>query len=499
MTRLRIVGCKITILDRQFAQYEDTLGRAPKKKLPLGADDLTVETIQRLAAWVEDYETNVNRHDLRLLGRHLYRCLFGAPKSELHKQFEETYAGFRQLRAADDSHRLRLRLAFDPDAAELATFPWEFLYVDDNDGGFFFAGKSTELILTRFIPPNELDALTPDEDPLNILVVVASPQSEELGTIDGTSLIEAVRRLEAPGRLDVRALEDNPRFSDIARTVTPQDGHAWWPDVLHFVGHGRVTSDGVGQLAMRAEEEQEKDHFAQTGKREALVGWVPTSKLLELFPDEHQPRLVFLHACKGAGTRTPSGSYRGFTSGAAELVRAGVPAVIAMQHEIQSEDALNFAQRFYEHVGEGYPIDDAVTYARWKVATTGAVSWSNRRFGTPLLFLQSQEAAILREVPGNGDLTVASRPEVPQGSDGLQRCPYRYDPTENCKGLVEFDLLICPICNQRLVWCSNHHPNMPNASRCVRCAVPIERERERTHAVEGQRRERSGHGTGFGR
>ena len=64
---------------------------------------------------------------------------------------------------------------------------------------------------------------------------------------------------------------------------------------------------------------------------------VDVSKVETLFR-ERKPRLVFLQACYGAAL----GRGVGFST-ALEIVKAGVPAVVAMQYDIDAESADKFA------------------------------------------------------------------------------------------------------------------------------------------------------------
>lgn len=458
MAEVSYINCQVTVHNERVLSYKADFAEE-LRNVPLGGDALTLLTIERLAAWV-DADPLCSREHLELLGKHLYRCMFGAQDSVVHQRFQ---AALRELKADDRKNlRLRLTLAFEPDASRLASYPWEFLHVEHPDGDFFISAPSTatQLVLTRFVPPppEVVNSLEPDERPLKILVVVASPTAPELGTVNPEMLLPRLEKLRSKD-VDVRILS-NPRLAEINDEFGRETESPWWPHIFHFVGHGNVRSSG-GVVAIRMSKEDEDRQFGDKGNRTLDVDWVPTTKLQELFPADHRPRLVFLHACRGAKRE----SYRAFASGAEAFVKAGVPAAIAMQYDIDNEEADYFAQQFYEGLGKGWPVDDAVTAARVQLARrTAPDSWGDRRFGTPLLFLQSRQAVILRPTK--------PAPEPTKPAEAYD-CPYRYDRNRLCNRLVHRDLEQCPKCGGDLQWCANGHPCMADDRRCSSCGVDL--------------------------
>src|SRR4051812_30027380 len=175
MAAIRYVDCNLTILDEQRTKYHDTFRRTPIPGDVGGAQEsLAKDTIERLHRWVASEDPYIEREDLEVLGRHLYCFLFDA---NIRKAFEESYQGFRST--FEKNARLRLVLAFHEEAKELASYPWEFLFMPkrDKEAGFFVcAEKRTELILTRFVPDSTPDdTLRPEEADLKILVAFANP------------------------------------------------------------------------------------------------------------------------------------------------------------------------------------------------------------------------------------------------------------------------------------------------------------------------------------
>jgi hypothetical protein len=307
------------------------------------------------------------------------------------------------------------------------------------------AGARTELALTRCVPPTVPGGLAPAK-PLRILLAVCSPVG--LKQFDARQAVEDIERLAEHDRVEVRPLP-NPRYSDLQRVISEE---GWVPHVFHFIGHG--DPDG---LAIRMEEREQREHHAATGEASWEAKSINADQLSALFAEGSKPRLVFLHACEGAA---PS-SYASFADTARRLVGEDIPAVIAMRYSIVGEDAAAFAQRFYEQIGRGMPVDEAVTVARHHLANlpSDPKSWSNRRFGTPLLYLQS-DAAVILEPP-------------PRGEDARIRQPCPYEATKDCRASVFPEYRNCRACKGRLVWCSRDHANTPDEDQCAVCSEAI--------------------------
>jgi hypothetical protein len=151
---------------------------------------------------------------------------------------------------------------------------------------------------------------------------------------------------------------------------------------------------------------KDKDYDEKQGAYPAR--WLPSDQFQTLF-NEHRPRLVFLHACKGAY----SDSQRAFQSVARQLVSAEIPAVVAMQYDISVQAASIFAQKFYEQLAQGSDIDEAVRAGRIELGNQIPPYWGHPCFGTPVVYLQTDGAIVLPivEVKANGkEMTVESTP-----------------------------------------------------------------------------------------
>jgi hypothetical protein len=144
-------------------------------------------------------------------------------------------------------------------------------------------------------------------------------------------------------------------------------------DIWHFAGHGHDT----GLI------------FADDRLASARVD----AQTLGMLLAGEGVRLAVLNACQaGAG-----GGARTTVAGA--LVRAGLPAVVAMQDDIYDVAAEAFAAAFYDGVSLGLGVDQAVTAGRKAVLAIGgevAAGW-----WLPALYMRTPDGTIWQQPPGN--------------------------------------------------------------------------------------------------
>jgi CHAT domain-containing protein len=143
-------------------------------------------------------------------------------------------------------------------------------------------------------------------------------------------------------------------------------------DLVHFMGHGDFDpQEGVGRLALCDERGETR--------------WVPDRQLARIVVcDGQAPRAVVLHACEGGKADFPIS----FAGVAAQLVRAGVPNVVAMQYPVTNSTASRFSTSLYESIGLGADLDAAVQTAREEIVSG---EWDPRLLGVPVLYSQQPE------------------------------------------------------------------------------------------------------------
>jgi hypothetical protein len=281
----------------------------------------------------------------RTVGAALFKSLLGGP-------LESGYRVSRD-RARRDGKGLRLLLRID--APEVAALPWELLY-DDVEGDFIALARETPVV--RYVELNRPPTAIPISQPPLILGMVAAPKGLATLNVDA----EMQRIQEEIG--DVASLQwvKGQSWRDLQRAIRD----APW-NVFHFIGHGSAQLEG-GSIILEDD----------AGEPAPL----PAEELGRLLAGQPSIGLVVLNSCEGArGNRGDA-----FSSVAATLVRRGLPAVIAMQHEVSDRSAVSFAREFYAAVAGGLPVDAALGEAR---IASSVESRQSAEWATPVLLMRA--------------------------------------------------------------------------------------------------------------
>ncbi len=278
------------------------------------------------------------------------------------------YESYQVARERNRGLRLRLHI----DSWDLTRLPWELLY-DLKRGDFVVFDPMVSLV--RYL---RLHAATPILRPrgsLKVLAVVASPKDQpqldwqrELAVLT-EALSELIKGRQVSvlpclhttyERLHVALLENTP-------------------DVVHFIGHGQYSREAHrGVLSLEDER-----------GRTALLEAPDAARMLQ----RYGVNLVVLNACE-----TANGAWAGL---APALVRAEIPAVIAMQWPIEDRAAIRFSRLFYKALSLGRTVDECLAEGRIGACAAGA---DPNDWAAPVLFLRStsgrlwaEDVAYLRE------------------------------------------------------------------------------------------------------
>jgi len=293
--------------------------------------------------------------DLRMLGAQLYAAAFGGQVGQCLQ---------RSMDAAARQHAgLRIRLRFDPRVGDLAELPWEILYDPEQDR---FLGLSGLTPIVHYVEQGSPVQPLKAHLPLTLLALVSSPkditplQAEQ----EWENLHNALDPMIRNGSIVVERL---PAASLSLLQQRLQRGPV---DLLHFFGHGYFDSvSNTGGLIF--EDEQNNSEI------------VSAEMLGTLIRDHQSLRLVFLNACQSA--RGERGNP--FSGVARQLLRAGVPAVLAMRFAISESAATTLSHTFYEALAGGRPVDTALGQARQAIA----VRAESREWATPVLYSRSDD------------------------------------------------------------------------------------------------------------
>jgi ATP-dependent Clp protease ATP-binding subunit ClpC len=325
------------------------------------------ESVEKLAAKIQGKTANAD--DIQQLGEQLYYALFGM-RTELG-------AHFRQCLASVTRKKGMLRVTLDLDEAdmpEVAALPWEALRAPQEPGrpAIDFATDPRLTLSRKRKMWTAVDARTLHR-PLRIQLVVANPVDSQLakemrlGPVEYETVWNALKLLSQEQSNLIAPLPDpllQANASAIEGALKEQ------PDILHFIGHGRVRKYAkreVGQLAL----------IGVNG----LIQWTNDTVIADLFK-RYQPALVLLQSCEGGKI----GKSHAFVGVASQLVHQNVPTVLAMQYPVRNVIAASIARTFYEFLALGESVDKAVQEVRRNLHIESAQNDPPRDAITPVLF-----------------------------------------------------------------------------------------------------------------
>jgi hypothetical protein len=290
--------------------------------------------------------------NMRALGEALFCALFPTRIAKLWSSAKGSL---------EDGTGMRVRLRIDP--PELTVVPWELAFEEE------YIGLRLRFPIVRYLdlpePPKPLTI----RPPLRVLVAVSQP--EDLAALDITREVASIRQALEPlaERVELEVVDHARRDELLARL---RRGY----HVLHFIGHGMFDGNG-GYLAL---EDSERGSDLMSA---SLLGEMVADSSL---------RLVVLNACE-TSTAGPESAFGGV---AHQLVKAGMPAVVAMQLSIADRTAVAFSREFYGALGDGWPVDTAVQEGRRSIMAALGNHWNeNVDWAIPTLYMRAPDGVIL--------------------------------------------------------------------------------------------------------
>ncbi|NLG49943.1 MAG: CHAT domain-containing protein [Chloroflexi bacterium] len=297
--------------------------------------------------------------------------------------------------ARERGRRLRLRLHVD--SWELARLPWELMY-DTRRGDFFVFDPMFSLV--RYLRLHAAPPTLRQSDTLKIMAVAAAPHDlprlaweRELDV-----LRDALNELADTHKIEItyceHATQEKLHVALLEST----------PDVIHYIGHAAYDEQQrTGKLYL----ENEDGTSAPMNAREAA----------RMFK-RYRASLIVLNACE-----TASGVWAGL---APSLMRAEIPAVVAMQWPVEDQAAIRFSHLFYRALSLGRPLDECVAEGR---IGASAVSCDPNDWAAPVLFLRSPSGTLWVNDLGNLRGRLADVP-AEQVVRGATRLPSAAPPRE---------------------------------------------------------------------
>ena len=342
-------------------------------------DEVTMQSVQLLDAWLNSW-MGMYRNDVALAQRLLRRQTFEVMGRQLWnllfvKDGQPNQVGtlLRKELVASGSARLRVNIEFaDKADQDLKALPWEFLYEPRRDGPGRFLGVETSLLLTRYVArPGGRVTPTKAKSALRVQVVNAMPSDRKFegGRAWVSDVENEIKRVSEIELRDTISKWDAQALS----TALSDDP----PEVVHVVGLCR-GSPGNPEIFTNADD-----------------GWVdPTPLVTALTSHEGAlPQLVILQLYD----YLDGDASENFERLAPDLIKAGIPAVLAMQYAPTVAES-GLGTSFYRGLNSGKTIGEAVQKARNELKASNELNQGQTKempspaFAAPVLYLQEDGA-----------------------------------------------------------------------------------------------------------
>jgi|GEM_PF-987937 len=262
--------------------------------------------------------------------------------------------------ARERGRRLRLRLHVD--SWDLARLPWELMY-DTRRGDFFVFDPMFSLV--RYLRLHAAPPTLRQSETLKVMAVAAAPR--DLPRLawerEMDVLRDALKELADTHKIEItyceHATQEKLHVALLEST----------PDVVHYIGHAAYDEQQrTGKLFL----ESEDGTSVPLNAREAA----------RMFK-RYRASLIVLNACE-----TASGVWAGL---APSLMRAEIPAVVAMQWPVEDRAAIRFSHLFYRALSLGRSLDECVAEGR---IGASAISSDPNDWAAPVLFLRSPSGTL---------------------------------------------------------------------------------------------------------
>jgi hypothetical protein len=362
--------------------FDSPVGQGEKKETVIMPDSLPDQI-----RWLEERRLDADVNRQMSLGETLAGLLL---PDYARRLFSASLARLRN----GEGLRLRLRLA-----DELADFPWEYMYIQDTRGErtpSSFLALDPRISIVRHeaiaVPGDWFEA----PDSRRVVVAMATPRphdrypkltnlpTEQNLISAALSQVAGIQAVYLPEYTAIQG-DDIPgaKLTDLLTALMERT------DVFHFGGHGEFAADmgpafgskiGEGAIIL-ADAQNQAVPVAADRLAEALRG--------------KGVRLVVLGACE-TGRRD---GHNVWSSVAASLLKAGIPAVVAMQFTIKDHLAAAFSGAFYRALVAGFTVDGAVAMGRAAIrAETIDGQGDVRDWGVPVLYLRTPGGVVFNPV-----------------------------------------------------------------------------------------------------
>jgi CHAT domain len=376
------VGVKGLVKSFKVHVFDSPTGQGEREEIVNVPDEL-----YKQLRWLEGRNLDEDVGTQMALGETLAGLLLPAYARQLFRE---------SLKRIGDDEGLRLRLRLDN---ALGNFPWEYIYIHDGRGERTSSGF---LALDPRISIARHEAIAVPGDwfrspgKRRVVVAMATPKPHDRYRklvslpVEQKALRAAMDKVAGIEPVFVPIYKDSPN-GEIAGVTIKELMFALMKrtDVFHFSGHG----DFIEKMGIALGSKVGEGSIVLADESNEAV-MLPADHLAEVLKSKGI-RLVMLGACE-TGRRDGQNVW---SSVVASLLKAGIPAVVAMQFTINDALAAAFSEAFYCALVAGLWIDEAVAVGRLAVrAEALKTSPDIRDWGVPVLYLRASGGAVFNPV-----------------------------------------------------------------------------------------------------
>jgi len=275
--------------------------------------------------------------------------------------------------------------------ADVAFIPWEMLVDRNSLHGDPLSIEAGMLRRVKRDPDNHR-AFKPLSDSHKALIVGNPPATSAgydhlQGAVEEAKSI-ADRLASAPRwEFEARIYEKGASGERAEREIMAEVMNGDY-EILHFAAHGNYVKGDTRQSGVVIGElEPNSKHQSQTD-RDANALFFETRHVEQV---RRMPSLVFLNCCHAGTISRGDGNHRLSASLAVKFMKEGAQAVVAASWAIDDNDALLFAQTFYDIMLQGRTFGEAVKEARRSIYRPGSNTWAAFQcYGDPGFSLSSR-------------------------------------------------------------------------------------------------------------
>ncbi|MEO6453432.1 MAG: CHAT domain-containing protein [Ginsengibacter sp.] len=343
-----------------------------------------------------------DNEDYLLLGQLLCQILIG-----------ESVQGFIQYVLQEDidsknkklKKRCRIYLQFEQGIdEELALLPWEYTWAQLKDMNplFLAADLAGQFDFIRKTDNNDIQ-FTPEPNK-KILIILVYTEAEKIDTRPLKKMKSDLEtNKEFKDLIIIREIID-PTYAGFGKEldkILKQEKQNISGFIIHYYGHAKV--------------EDEKGQISLMNEAGADLEYILDSEFADFFQDAgRRPEVIVLQACSsGQIVKYNNLEKRGV---ALLLSLKAIPAVVAMQNDVNVPDSFAFFEMFYTAILQGDDVAEGVTKGRQHLGSTylegsRKMKYSTNAFGAPILFISTKSPIQLFEKKTNVLLEVSDEKE----------------------------------------------------------------------------------------